>query len=366
MAKSIQELLHYQNIIATIQAVKGGVPGGILPEQMFRPTKRFIGNMGYYFKVESTREVAQAVNYGSPSKAVKLQGVSKVPITLMHSFEHFDHDPNTLAQLLSTDNRTQLLGAEEVGRKAGDFAQRQVNLRRAAWYAAICFGKIYLSSEGALLPSSTGAAITIDFGIPAGNKNQLNALGAGNIITASWATAGTDIPLQIAGIQIAAAQLTGYPVNTAYYGKNIPSYVAKNTAMKEFLKMNPPSNQAVRLGKIPDGFLGITWRPGYTAFYKDAKGTARNFFTDDMVVFTPDVADSGWWNFLEGSYAIPTNIGQAYGGAMQALNSLATVFGNFGYATVQHDPAGIRQYGGDTALPVIAVPKAVFIADVTP
>lgn len=366
MSKSIQEILYFENILATIAAVKGGVPGGILPETMFSPTKKTIGNAGSYFKVESTRRVAQAVMYGSPSKAVTMKGVSKVPVTLVHSFEHFYHDPNLVAVLKSLDDRIQQMGAEEVGRKAGEFAQRFVNLRRAAWYQALTEGKIYLDADGNLVHSSDLATVTIDFGIPAGNKAQLNALGAGNIITASWATAGTDIPLQIAGIQIAAAQLTGYPITNAYYGKNIPSYISKNTAMKEFLKMNPGSNQAVRRGEIPDGFINLTWRPAYTAFFADKTDTTRSFWTDDTVVFTPADNDAGWWNFLEGSYGIPTNIGQIYGDAMQSLNSLATVFGMFGYATVTHDPAGIKQYGGDTFLPVISVPKSIFIADVVP
>jgi len=84
--KTIQEVLHFENILKIVEEVKGGVPGGILPEQMFRATRRFLGNVGYYFKVTSTRQVARQVRYGSPSTAVKLPGVSKVPVTLGHSF----------------------------------------------------------------------------------------------------------------------------------------------------------------------------------------------------------------------------------------------------------------------------------------
>jgi len=365
MSKPIEEILHFENIIATIEAVKRGVPEGIIPDAMFRPTKSFLGNVGYYFKVTSTRQVAQAVMYGSPSKAVKMAGVSKVPVTLLHAYEHFDHDPNLVAVLKSTDDTIQQMGAQEVGRQAGEFTKRFLNLRKAAWYCALSKGKIYLDDEGNLLNSSKGAAIIIDFGVPDGNKNQLNALGKGDIITASWATATTDIPLQIAGIQQASAQLTGYRITTAYYGKNIPSYIAKNTAMKEFLKMNPGSNQAVRRGEIPDGFINLQWREAYSAFYADKSNVAQQLWDDDMVVFTPDDTDSGWWGFLQGSYGVPTNIGQIYGDAMAALNSVRTVFGMFGYAAITHDPVGICQYGGDTMLPVIAVPKAIFIADVT-
>lgn len=364
--KTIEQILSFKNLLRVIDAVKGGVPGGILPERMFTPSDKTDGNRGTYTKVTATRKVAQAVMYGAPSKMADHKGVSEVPVVLIHTYEHFQHDPTLVAKLRSQAGAVQKWGSEIVAKRAGQFTQRFVNLRRAAWYQALTEGKIWLDSEGNLVHRSGLAAITIDFAIPAGNKTYLNALGEGNIISASWATAATDIPNQIAGIQIAAAQLSGYPITTVYYGKNIPSYVSKNTAMKEYLKLNPTSNEAVRRGEIPDGFMQLKWRPAYTAFFEDSKGTNRRFWGDDICVFTPDESDMGWWGFIEGSYPIPTDVGQMYGDAIQALNALQTVFGLFGYAQVTNDPVGIRQYGGDTFLPVICVPKAVFIGNVTP
>lgn len=363
--KTIQEVLHYENILRVVEEVKD-LSQTPVPDRMFTPTDTVMGNTGSYVKVTSSRQIAQAVMYGAPSKNVKLQGVSKVPVTCIHSFEHIQHTPNTVMQLKSEDGGIQRMGIQTVGRQARDFALRFIRLRRAAWYQALTTGLIYLDSEGDLLPSAAGAAITINFGIPAGNKNQLNALGKGNIIAASWATAGTNIPNHIAGIQMAAAQLTGYRITTAYYGKNIPGYVASNTAMKEFLKMNPPSNAAVLSGAIPDGFINLKWREAYSGLWVDGKGVSQVPWGDDMVVFTPDEADLGWWGFLEGTYPIPTDIGEMSSDVIAALNSVQTVAGQFGYAQVTHDPVGIKQFGGDTFLPVINVPKAVFVADVTP
>jgi hypothetical protein len=366
MAKTLQQLLYFKNIIAVIQAIKGGIPSGIIPPQMLNPTKKLIGNVGVYKKVESTRQTAQAVHYGAASKGIKLTGVSEVGVKLIHSFEHFDHDPNTVAQLLSQDGNMQTMGSEEVGNKIRDFGTRFTNLRLAAWYSILFNGIIWLDGEGNLLYSSSGAAITIDFGVPAGNQNQLNWDGNGAIIGASWGTAGTDIASHIMKIQKAAAVLSGYPIVNAYYGQNIPSYIAANTIMKEYLRTNPMANEAIKVGGIPKGFLNLNWIPANTAFYADKDGTARYFCGVDTVVFTPDVSDLGWWGFLEGSYAIPTNIGQIQTDALAALNSLRQVNGMFGFATVTNDPVGIRQYGGDTFLPTLNVPKSIFIADVTP
>lgn len=360
--KTMEEILHYENLMRVIIAQKDGVPGGILDNRHFTQTDRCDGNAGSYIKVTSTRKVAKACMYGAASKNTKLPGISKVPVTCIHSFEHFGHSPMTVAKLKSENEQTQLWGAQIIGKNAAEAARRFVNLRRAAWYSALTIGKIYLDAEGELTLKAADAAITIDFGIPATNKSQLNALGKGNIIAASWDADTTDIPGHLHRIQKAAAALCGYPITTAYYGENVPTYVAKNAAMKEFLKMSPGYAPKVAEGLIPDGFLQLKWRPAFTANF-DKGGVTKWFWGPDQIVFTPDVADLGWWGFIEGSFPLPTDsLVSGDGGA--ALSSMLTTFGMGAYAEVKLDPPSIVQYSFDTFLPVIAVPKAVFIATV--
>ncbi len=366
MGKPIESLLHVDNFLRTIVKVKAGVPSDILPPRMLKPTDKTIGNSGHYYKVTGTRQVAQQVAYGSPSKNMVGKGVSKQPVTLLHAFENFNHDPNLLALLKSIQGGVQKRGVEIVGRKIAEFTQRFVNLRLAAWYAALTAGKIYFDVEGNLLPTSTGAVLTIDFSIPAGNKDQLDWDGNGAIIGATWGTAGTDIIGDLRELKIAAVSLSGYKLKYAFYGANIPGYFASNTALKEYLARNASGNASLLKGEVPDGLMGFTWVDAQHAFFEDKDGINRFFWGGDSIVFTPDPADIGWWGFIEGSYNVPTDVGQLYGDALSALNAIREVYGSFGYAKVSHDPVGITQYGGDTFLPVISVPKAIFIADVTP
>ena len=366
MSRPIEDILHIDNFLRAIEKVKDGIPGDILPPRFFRPTDKTKGNAGFYYKIIGTRQVAQQVAYGAPSKSMVGKGVSKVPVTLIHAFENFTHDPNLMALLLSTDGGTQLRGAEIVGKKIQTFTTRFQNLRKAAWYSALAKGAIYFDGAGNLLPSSSGAVITIDFGIPAGNKAQLNWDGGGAIIGASWATAGTDIIGDLRELKLASIALTGYPLKYAFYGSNIPGYFAGNDSLKEYMSRNISGNAAVLKGAVPADLMDFTWIDAQTAFYEDADGTNQFFWGGDTIVFTPDPADIGWWGMIEGSYPVPSDIGKIHGGAMAALKSLREIFGMFGYATVGHDPVGITQYGGDTFLPYIAVPNSVFIADVTP
>lgn len=364
MAKTIDQILHHKNIMGVIEAIKGGVPSDIVPAIMMQPTKRIEGNKGTYTKVTSTRKVARSVMYGSPSILRSLSGIAEIAVNLIHSFEHFNHVPNLMPLLLSLDGGKQSLGAEIVGRKAAEFAQLFINLRTAAWFSALAKGFIYFDASGNMLVNETGAVNQIDFGIPAGNRNQLNVAGNGTIITASWATAGTDISIQLNALDKQSAAFTGYAPKYAFYGANVPGYLARNTTMKEFLKFHPASNQAVRNGQVPNGFQEKTWIKASHAFYQDDNGGTQFFWGDNTVVFTPDPSDAGWWGLIEGSYAIPTNVGQLPADANAALRALQTIFGLFGYAKVIDDPVTIRQYGGDTVLPFIAVPNAVFIAEV--
>lgn len=363
MAKSIQQILHHKNFIGVIQSVKGGIPSDIIPSKMLNPTKKIRGNKGSYKKVTSTREVAQLVHYGAASKNVKLSGVQEVPIVLLHSFEHFYHEPDTVMLLTSLNEQDQLMGAEEVGRVTADFGLRYANLRLAAVYSALFKGMIFIGNEGNLLASSSGTAITVDFGIPAGNKSQLNWDGKGDIISAKWSSVDTDIPKQITNIQIAAAIQSGYKIKNAFYGKNVPSYVAKNTAMQEFLKFHPSSNETIRNGGIPNGFQNLDWYPASSAFFTDITGTTQFFVGDDDIIFTPDINDAGWWGMIEGSYPVPTDL-NIKSNAAEALNSLQNVNGMFSYAKVSDDPVTIQQFNGDTFLPTINVPKSIYIATV--
>ncbi len=364
MSKTIGQILHHKNIMGVIEAIKGGVPSDIIPASMMTPTKRIIGEKGSFTQVTSTRKVAKSINYGAPSVLRNLSGISEVAVNLIHSYEHFNHNPNLMPLLLSLDGGQQLLGSEIVGRKAAEFTQLFMNLRVAAWFSALSKGIIYFDADGNMLVNETNAANQIDFKIPSGNRNQLNVAGNGTIITATWATAGTDISIQINALNKQSAAFTGYMPKVAYYGANVPGYLARNTTMKEFLKFHPTSNAAVRNGQVPDGFMEMTWINAAHAFYQDDSGNTKFFWGDDTVVFTPDPADSGWWGLIEGSYSIPTNVGQLPADANAALRSLQTIFGLFGYAKVTDDPVTIRQYGGDTVLPFIAVPNAVFIAEV--
>ena len=366
MAKTLQQILGGKNLTGVIQGVRGGVPSDILPPAFMTTTRTVEGDHCTYRKVEGTRKTARQVHYGSKARVASISGVSEVPIKLLHSFESIGHSPATLMNLteLGSESR-QRIGQSEISRQTREFRQLFDNLRVAAIYSIFANGAIYFDGDGNLLPSSSGAVVTIDFAVPSGNQNQLDVLGDGAIITASWATAGTAIHKQIANLKKAARKLTGYPLRYAFYGENILDYLLGNTKLKEIINRNPATQAAALQNEIAPGFLGLTWVPIQDAFFVDQDDAKQDFFGGDTVVFTPEPSPE-WWEVINGTYPVPTDIGEVAANGENALGNVAEVAGLFSYAVLSHNPVGIEQFAGDTFLPIPKVPGAMFIADVTP
>lgn len=368
MAKTLQQILGYENLCGIISDPKAAIPDDILPPSFFNfaGSVKTEGNTGKYTKVDGTRQVARLVQYGSASVRRKLKGVSEKPIVLMHSHEHIMHDVNTLNALRAMDSPAlQERGVQEIDRQTVAFRKYFDMLRLNAVFSILRYGAIYFDGDGQLLPSSTGAVTTVDFAVDAANQGQLNWDGDGAIIDASWATAGTDIIGHMKELKRAARLTTGYPLAWAFYGDKILEYLLTNTLVKEYLNRNPAMQQSLIAGEIPDGLFNLKWRPIGEAFFQDQDGTDQVWFGDDHIVFTPEPSPE-WFEWVEGSYQIPTNLGGVYSGGLDAANAFSKVYGMFSFASVESDPAGIKHNCGDTFLPTLKVPRAIWIADVTP
>lgn len=366
MAKTLRQILGAKNLCGVIQAVKPGLAADILPPPMLRPTRTVEGDHCTYRKVSGTRKTAVLVHYGAPSVARSTSGVSEVAVRLLHSFEHIFHNPTTLMNLQNlADEGRQKLGQLEISRQTGEFKQLFQNLRVATIFSALILGHIYFDDEGNLLPSSSNHVVDVDYGIPAGNLNQLDILGDGAIIGASWNTAGTAIEKHMRDIITASRKLTGYRPTHCYYGSNVQGYLLGNTKLKEIINRNTALQTAFAgANEIADGFLGIKkWIPLDEAFFVDQGGTVQSMMNANKIVLTPDPSPE-WWEVVEGTYPVPTDIGAISADAAGALGNVAIRPGMFSYAQVLSDPVTIKHLAGDTFLPIIKVPKAVFIGTV--
>lgn len=361
MAKSIQELLHVDNLTGLIRNPVNAVPANILPPGFTQRGRNVSGQTATWYKVEGNRETARLVNYGSPAKHRALRGISRQTATMLHTFESIKHDPFMLVNLMQYDNpEKQALGNQEISRQTDDFNQLFENLLVCSVYSALGKGAIYFDGDGNLLPSSSGAVTTVSYGVPSGNQNQLDIDGNGAVLDVPWDNAAANIIDQLVDLKSRMRKLTGYEIRHAFYGSSIPGWLAVNTQLKGLFEARPDLAGQFLNGTIPE-IAGIQFHPAYDAFYVDANGATQNWWANDAVVFTPDPSPE-WWEIFNGSSLVPTNVGAIGNEASSAMPR--EVFGRFSYAKQSHDPVTVEQYAGDTFLPVIKVPGAICIADV--
>ena len=381
---TMQDVLRAPSVTGMIQASTSGVPDNFSRYGFMEPTDTVPQDVGTYFRVLGTRTTARAVARNSPSVARQMKNVEEVPYKAisvaenlnipMDKFQHlFSPESSSIADIV-LDTR----GKQEIGRQVREAKKNLQNLRVMAVASVLAYGAIYFDGYGNLLPSATGARTTVSFQVPSGNTGQLNCsggvYGGGNILNAGWQDIGTDIASQIIQLKIAAEILTGFPLKHAFYGSAVPKYLTQNTTLSNYFVRSitesdgaprgaaPANQQYLRTADIPSPLLGLEWHPVYTTFYEDQNGNPQQIFSPGAVVFTPEV-DSDWWGWIEGTLLIPGSTIIA-DGQDSLIDGASQMSGIWGYAKEMDDPFAIKIVYGDTFLPIIKAPKAVFIGQV--
>ena len=289
---SLQDILGGPNLVGVIQGTATGVPN-VFPPAFYQVDKTVDRDTGQYTRVKGTRTLARIAAYGSPSQQRNLTGAEAVPVKLIHTVESIMLPTADYLNLLQLDDTAaQTRGIQEVTRQVRAFRQNFDNLRVAALTQMLFQGAIYWDGHGNLLPNATNAQTIANFAVPAGNMNQLNVLGAGNLLDTAWNNAAADVDQQLLNLRQAAARLSGYPLKYAFYGKNIPGYLTANTKLANYFIRGGggtgDATQYLSTADIPSPLLGLTWLPAFDAFFEDFTGTNQGLVGDDQIVFTPD------------------------------------------------------------------------------
>jgi hypothetical protein len=363
---TLQDILGGPNLCGVIQGTVTGIPS-VFPPAFYQVDKTVDRDTGQYTRVSGTRTVARIAAYGSPSQQRQLTGLESVPVKLVHSVESILLSTTDYLNLLQYDDTAaQTRGIQEVTRQVREFRANFDNLRVAALTQMLFQGAIYWDGGGNLLPNSTGAKTVAGFGVPTGNQGQLDPLATGTpILDTSWDNIASDIDKQLLNLRQVATRLSGYPLKYAFYGKNVPTYLTNNTKLQNYFVRSAGDNtQYLSSAEVPSPLLGLQWLPAYDAFFEDPSGVLQGLVGDDQVVFTPDPSPD-WIGWLEGTYPVPTNIGAVNMDAPQCLRqNVTTAAGMFAYGILSTDPVTVKMVAGDTFLPVLKVPKAIFQATV--
>ncbi len=206
---TIEQLIGLPALLGLMNETTSGLPDP-LPEAFEGTERKVVGNAARLFIGYGQRKTPKAGKYGAPSVNAQMEPLASKDVIILSFLESLPIDPITFQRLHDFDNfNMQKMGAGEVARQVGLFKTKFDNARKVVKWSNFRYGAVYLNSAGDLLPSSSGAATdwTLDFGVPAGHKTQLDFDGNGNIIANLWSdTTNANIPQQIENLQVAAAK----------------------------------------------------------------------------------------------------------------------------------------------------------------
>lgn len=361
MTVNMNTLIGTPKLMATINSPAMGLKKAF-DEKFFSLRENADSQTFKWEQVPITQTTAAAVSYGSPARPAPKTDMNERDGRCIHLFESLTHSGQTLVDLQSDVQETRDRAAGDFTRQAVNFGLRFDNTEIASVASVLSQGVIYQGSNGHIQLTSSGAARTISLGRPAANMNQ-----CGGLITASWATAGTDILGNILSI-LAAMSNAGRPCKKIMYGTNIPGYMRGNTAISGMSSKSSWLADQLAQSRLPVGFGDpanqVVWEPIWNSFFKDASGTTRTFFDGDAVLFLPEV-DKTWYTMVDGAAIVPTKVGLA-GNPAEAAASLKKVRGKFSYARINDNPVSVDQFFGHSFLPVLLDPAAFYTADVIP
>ncbi len=321
---------------------------------------------GQYDIMDVSRRIATARVPGTASNLQKPQKVGEVQFTIPRAAETipltYEAMNNRRAQG-GPANEIDRNGARYVDEQLGYIAQRFANIIEFQ-AASLCRGSYTFTQNGDDIEHTfTGGTQTINFQIPASNLSQLNMLGGGNIIDASWATASTDIPGHLININAAFVQLTGQGLEHVLLRGQTWNYILNNDKVKaqagtsnspfELINQLSPGEYTARLRALPWITFHII---DYGLELYNGSGYAwQHLLEDDHVVFMP-TPNPRWVEYIRGMETV-----------IEGPNGpKSDQYGFYSYSYPTHEPAGINLSAVFNGLPSLLRPKAIAYADVTP
>jgi len=263
-------------------------------------------------------------------------------------------------------------GARDVaGRRYIDLQTNYIAQRGANWRAALVLGmlrdSLYMIPNGDdLYPSwTTGTdAIRVNFQVPAGNLDQLNMTGGGNIIDVAWDNPSANIPNHLGNIDAAFQELYGGRLENIVVTSSVWQNVLRNdhVGSQAGIANTPFESFQRQVGTRADGSpinvtaARLSCRPFVNWYVTDeglelgAPGseTFTKFIGDNNALFLPN-PDQGNFFMQLGSEPIAD-----YDGAPETVRS-----GQYLWSNKSYNPTTTNIFCLDNALAINDIPNSV-------
>lgn len=208
----------------------------------------------------------------------------------------------------------------------------------------------------------TGGEVTINYQIPAGNLDQLDMLGTGDIISTSWADAAANITGNILSIHKAFIALTGMGLKHIVLKSPMWNNILNNTAIKaQAGTANTPFEyiQRENPGEFTAVLRGIPWVTFHIVDYgleiwDGSSYVFTDLIEDNHVAFLPE-PDRQWVEYIRGGEDVTEG----------PNGPTSFQYGFYPYSYPTHHPSGTVLAAVFNGIPSLKRPKAIAYADVT-
>lgn len=362
MTTSTRDLLASKTILKAISQIQA--PGTTL-QRLFgwgfsgANKRRQSGRNFSYDIFDSTRSVATARLPGQASARISPQRVGNTHGVFPRAAETIAlRDEELLNQRRVGGPIDELDDEGEVfiTRQEAYLAQRFANLIEFQTAAMLRGSYSFTSVGDELRHGFSGGDVTVEFQIPAGNLDQLDMLGGGDILDADWNTSTTDIPAHLYAINQAMVQLTGMGLAHVVVSSNVWQMLLNNEVIQaaggtaqvvfETLQRSGAGEFTAVLRAIPWVTFhvvdyGLTIWDGSAETYMRLIGSAH-------AAFLPEPS-ARWAQYIEGSEIVTEGPG----------GTRAERFGFYPYAYAVHDPSGWELSTVMNGIPALYTPSAV-------
>lgn len=204
------------------------------------------GRQYTYDIFDNVRTVANMRGPYVPAGTVARNPVGKVTVSLARANEKLPMDYATLSmirQLGENAGTRDQMGVRYIEAQAKQLKRRQENLRECivgSLFRGGQYGVVQVGDD--LIPTydTSNTLYNVDFQIPSSNKLIGASFAAGlqmgsgsNIITASWATASTDIPAAVDNISVGFQRLVGQPLRHVCVPRSVWRNVLQNDRVRQ-------------------------------------------------------------------------------------------------------------------------------------
>lgn len=353
----LEEVLHPTVVTEAYREESGKFFANPLVDFYGGQIRRYTGDRFEFAYRAAMKEPAPANFRGQPARVLQPTGLSERRVYMLHAFNEVNLSMDALQMIRRPNDVTlQSKGREEIQRQMEDFGDRHLIFRAVSLAKTLTQGEIHFNGDGQVLESATGAVYSVDFGVPASRKNQLDP-GTGDIIDTAWDVPTAKILDDLDAIRIQAEEENAEEPNHIWLHHTAKRWLRDNTQLQSYVQGSSDMVDRILRGSVIEDLNGWTWH-FFSGTYTAADGTTKPYIPRDRAIITPDIGP--WLRAANGSELI-TGFEGIRSSVDDALGDTTEVFGEFAYVKLVDNPTKLVLRMGTNFVYAFANPNAVWM-----